>query len=177
MNAQFDAETGMLLAIVPRPEMAPVGSIARPVDPNGDLFRRMSADLSRFRLRGHTIEELVGWSVVDTIADDRWLAMQRLDAEYAAKMSQVYSVGDVAIPLSAAQALANFLPMTPVMLQANRGDDTVGADTPAGRIVLTWSQIAEHAAPFTLAVADIQSWYQKKRTEIETSADPAGVVL
>jgi hypothetical protein len=178
MKAYFDSTTGELLAAHDNPSLAPQGAVAVPLRPGGELAARMVNEMRRFRMVGGIVQEQSGWQTLDMLPDARWFAIQRLDAAYLVKMSGSYTVDDAtSIPLAAAQALANFLPMAPVMIGANRGAETVGADVPGGRIVLTWQQIAEHAAAFTLAVADVQSWYQAKRTEIEASDDPASVTL
>jgi len=178
VKAYFSNQTGELLAVHDNPSLAPQGAVEVPLRPGGELAGRMVNEMRRFRMRDGVVEEQSEWAAVDLLPDARWFAIQRLDAAYLVKMSGSYTVDDAtSIPLAAAQALANFLPMAPVMIAASRGAESVGADVPGGRIVLTWQQIAEHAAPFALAVADVQSWYQAKRTEIEASDDPASVTL
>jgi hypothetical protein len=155
-------------------------------DRDGNRFRdlqRRPGDYFYVEGRIHVRDGLVpidmSSEVAAVLAAERAAAIQRLDAAYFVRMSGEYKADDkTSLPLAAAPLLANFLPMAPVMIGAGRGADTVGADVPGvGRIVLTWQQIAEHAGPFAFAVADVQSWYQKKRTEIEASDDPASVTL
>lgn len=167
MIAYFDSETGALKAVS---NMAPpAGTIGKVVDPNGDLVRRMSTDITRFRLRlsDGKIEELTGWEVADTRADDLWAAMQSVEAKFVEMMAGSYIIDDrTSVPYAASATLERLHTIANDMVGAGFGD------LPAwsyGDSTLTWKQIVDHAVPYKVAIGGIVSWREQRLAEIKAT--------